>query len=831
MRPIGHIGQLRERSVLYHSAFGFASVVGLESDRASLEWEVPSENLPTKVPAETLVRIYAQTPEGGFFWRSVHDRQELVRELAEDPAGSLAAILADLNGPQRSADVRDWLLGRKLMSASAFGPWWRTATAAASQDTRFDFNGDAVSLRSPESPSDPHARLATPMLSPGRRLDLAVEARNALGESAYLEQVLTAWRTGGTQVRELALAAVRDFPADAVFRGLLAAGPEGVESILHAIRRGPWTPEAVSSAVHAELVDVVVCGTNEGGPLDVEGRLAAALCRWGSPVAERMLSDVASTMDGRRLIRATLAALPARRGEQLALVLLSDALGNDDPKTARWLASEALGLALVEAAEMADRLDSTQPALADWFRNEFRSTDGPMRMVPDDSLDDTAHTAEIDLSGLTDGPISLADLPARSGASLLGLGLAMARALAHHHKDQRIVNPTARTCRVLPDETMEIDILESTFESRRPEGEHASAVGDVAAGAMLLLECMLARPWPHSVLGCRAIPYLRAVIPHLAPSVLAPLDAALHPDSALRPADGLAWLAMWQQAALAEEKRGYTVHDPAARTNIGYDSHIGRMKVLASQTNQDAIFANSRGPISLLVLCDGISTANAGSGDVASSIASHVVANLWEVALPRLASAPSAEVRDFLDRALKSANAAVCDAALRFAGGNLDGRVPMGTTVVLAIVHGNVVHLAWLGDSRAYLVGPYGASLITADENQACERLKAWHLSYVDHWEPAGFALVGYLGHFNELLRAEALPAHHITFTLIPGERLLLCSDGVTDYVGESHPEVAAALATLVRQDDLDEAARGLVALANRGGGGDNCSAIIASLW
>ena len=155
----------------------------------------------------------------------------------------------------------------------------------------------------------------------------------------------------------------------------------------------------------------------------------------------------------------------------------------------------------------------------------------------------------------------------------------------------------------------------------------------------------------------------------------------------------------------------------------------------------------------------------------------------------------------------------------------------MGTTCCIAVVFGTTVHLAWLGDSRAYLIGSYGASLITADENQAGERLKAWHLHFVEHWDPAGFALVGYLGHFNELSRPEALTAHHTQFTLLPGEHLVMSSDGVTDYIGELHPEVTQVLRANVTGDDPDDIARRLIALANKGGGGDNCSCVVARLF
>jgi serine/threonine protein phosphatase PrpC len=353
----------------------------------------------------------------------------------------------------------------------------------------------------------------------------------------------------------------------------------------------------------------------------------------------------------------------------------------------------------------------------------------------------------------------------------------------------------------------------------------------VYAGPVLLLETILGRPWPRDLPAARAVPFLRMVVPLLDPAVLAPLDAALHPEPEQRPADARAWLARWQAAARGAEARGWASRDANARHQIGYDTHVGRMKTLLTQTNQDCLAVASKGPLSLVAVCDGISTANAGSGDVASSIASHVIANLWEQAQPRLATAGPAEIRDFLDRALRTANTAVCEAALRFAGGSLEGRVPMGTTCTVAVLSGTWVSLAWLGDSRAYVIGPYGASILTADENQAGERLRSWHLGFADVWDPAGFALVGYLGHFNEIGRAEALSAHHAAFNLQRGEHLVLCSDGVSDYVGDTHPEVTVALCDVVAELEPDDAARTLVSLANAGGGGDNASCVVARVW
>ncbi|MBX2802634.1 MAG: protein phosphatase 2C domain-containing protein [Myxococcales bacterium] len=834
MNPIRDIGEINPGAVLYHSAFGFARVRDVESDGVQLEWESKGDNLPVRVGHDVVLRVYARCSDEGFFHRATHEPEELQQLLQENPGQGLALLLSDLHGPQREQDLKEWIVGRELMTAPAFAHWWQALQSGLSEDLRFHTDSDGIALRTDDVGEGPRARLENPMLAPGRRLDLALAHRSELDDEAFfLEQVVLAWRTGGTQVKDLAMAALRNTSADDVLRGLLAAGKDSIDGIIHGIRRAGWSAEDVSADVHEALVDLAMADVPESGPLDDEGRLLAALARWPSPGILEILAEHAGLTDGRRLLRSTFAALPPKRAEELSLDLLEICLDSPDPKTAQWLGGEALAIALVEPTKMADRIEGEHPAAAHWFRNGFQEVEAKDPMAEyDERVEDTPHTAEIDLSDVVAQPLPLANLPARAGSSLLGLGLGIARALAVHHKEGRVVNPTAVTVKVLPNETMEVEPSERDDDScPRPPAEEPSPASDVYAASVLLLEALLGRRWPRTLPASRAIPYLRTAVPLLPPSALAPLDAGLHPDPAKRPRDGLEWLARWQTAAVTEESRTYAARNPSVRLRIGYDSHVGRMKVLLTQTNQDALFLATKGPLSLLVVCDGISTANAGSGDVAASIACHVIANLWEQALPRLTNAGPRDLSDFLDRALRMANTAVCEAALRFAGGNLDGRVPMGTTCTVAVVHGNWVSLAWLGDSRSYLVGPYGASLLTADENQAGERLRAWHLNYIDSWDPAGFALVGYLGHFNDMMRPEALSAHHTSFTLLAGESLAICSDGVTDYVGDTHPEVASILAAVGSVDDPDEAARQLVGLANRGGGGDNATCLIARLW
>ena len=198
--------------------------------------------------------------------------------------------------------------------------------------------------------------------------------------------------------------------------------------------------------------------------------------------------------------------------------------------------------------------------------------------------------------------------------------------------------------------------------------------------------------------------------------------------------------------------------------------------------------------------------------------------DLWENATdPRIRPAR------LLDRALHLANRTVCERSLRIANGDLTRRLPMGTTVLAALMQGNSVHLAWLGDSRAYLVGPWGISLLTADDNVSGERFVMWCEGLSRSWGPNGHALVRYVGHFDEDMTPAPFPAHHVEVVLAPGERLVLCSDGITDYVDATEPGVARHIAACCATGDADEMARALVNLANRRGGGDNATAIVVA--
>jgi protein phosphatase len=175
-------------------------------------------------------------------------------------------------------------------------------------------------------------------------------------------------------------------------------------------------------------------------------------------------------------------------------------------------------------------------------------------------------------------------------------------------------------------------------------------------------------------------------------------------------------------------------------------------------------------------------------GDVASSAAVDAVAAAFEFRAADTAAA--------LASAMRTANDAVLRAAEETAKPNA------ASTMVAAAARGRHVAVANLGDSRAYLVRGGAARQLTADHAGATPNSITRFLG-----DPRGVAP----DVFVEVLRR--------------GDRLVLCSDGLTRHV------TAEEIATLARGDP-DRAAKALVDLANERGGEDNVTVVLyAPTW
>jgi protein phosphatase len=144
----------------------------------------------------------------------------------------------------------------------------------------------------------------------------------------------------------------------------------------------------------------------------------------------------------------------------------------------------------------------------------------------------------------------------------------------------------------------------------------------------------------------------------------------------------------------------------------------------------------------------------------------------------------------------------------------------MGTTVTMAFARGSQVILAHVGDSRAYYVDGdmHDIEQITTDHSFVQALVDAGHLSPEDaKGHPMENVLYRALGQ-QEDLDVDIIP----NFIIHPGDRLVLCSDGLT-----RHVEADEISDVALESDDPNEISDKLISLANSRGGKDNISVIV----
>jgi len=143
----------------------------------------------------------------------------------------------------------------------------------------------------------------------------------------------------------------------------------------------------------------------------------------------------------------------------------------------------------------------------------------------------------------------------------------------------------------------------------------------------------------------------------------------------------------------------------------------------------------------------------------------------------------------------------------------------MGTTLTVGYVVNAQLFVAHVGDSRAYLHRDGSLSQLTRDHSYVADLLRAGAIRPEEAYRhPLRHVITNVIGGTAAGVRAES----H-TIDLRPGDRLLLCSDGLTDMI--SAEEIAAGLAA---ETNPEIACRRLVDLANERGGHDNITVIVA---
>jgi serine/threonine protein phosphatase PrpC len=228
--------------------------------------------------------------------------------------------------------------------------------------------------------------------------------------------------------------------------------------------------------------------------------------------------------------------------------------------------------------------------------------------------------------------------------------------------------------------------------------------------------------------------------------------------------------------------------------------------------NEDAVRIATRGTGTGgtdvdLVVCDGVSSSF--DPDVASDAAA-------ETAVLLLAKAGADGTEQVIEAALVAAGAEV--AALASAGDPRRATSNPACTIVAACVRGAVVTVGWVGDSRGYWVPGDGPAVqLTEDDSWAFHAISHGMDPKVAWADRKAHAITAWLG-------ADAGTIEPRTARFVPDApgHLLLCSDGLWNYLPDHAVLADTVRAHLTAADDLTGAARSLTAYANDCGGSDN---------
>jgi protein phosphatase len=239
---------------------------------------------------------------------------------------------------------------------------------------------------------------------------------------------------------------------------------------------------------------------------------------------------------------------------------------------------------------------------------------------------------------------------------------------------------------------------------------------------------------------------------------------------------------------------------------------IGRQRPL----NEDSFFCGGLAgpetrfnPAVLLAVADGIGGHAAGA--VASALAVDTLKA--EVAERLVAGAAPADGEAILQEASLRANREILQKAAAEAG--LAG---MGTTLVAALVFGETASVSNVGDSRLYLARDGTLDQITRDHSWAAEQLRKAGLSETEAIRSPFRNMVT-----RSIGCAASVSVDTFRVALRPGDRLLLCSDGLHGCVKDKE-----ILRILHKHESPEAACAALLAAADKAGGRDNITAVVA---
>lgn len=268
----------------------------------------------------------------------------------------------------------------------------------------------------------------------------------------------------------------------------------------------------------------------------------------------------------------------------------------------------------------------------------------------------------------------------------------------------------------------------------------------------------------------------------------------------------------------------------ALRVRAGAQTHVGKVR----RTNEDQFLIGDitsaiqvrratlcesnhlylgSTPLCLLVVADGMG-GHAG-GEHAAALAVTSVESFILRALGHIGTLGIRGPADLLRASFQIADGTVIEAAEKN-----DSLAGMGTTMTVAMIGGSEAHVAHAGDSRAYLLRERALRRLTRDHTVAEALREGGVIKTPSEMHPLHHVITNAVGGGTAGVNPDISRVD-----LNPGDRLLLCTDGLTNMVDDNR--IAEILASELEPTELSQR---LVDEALACGGEDNTTVVVAFL-
>jgi protein phosphatase len=233
-------------------------------------------------------------------------------------------------------------------------------------------------------------------------------------------------------------------------------------------------------------------------------------------------------------------------------------------------------------------------------------------------------------------------------------------------------------------------------------------------------------------------------------------------------------------------------------------SHIGKVR----EENEDTFLMDPE--LGLFIVSDGMGGHR--GGEIASKIVTEDLPVMIEIGLDKLKVGTPTAIRHLFKKAIREQSK-----QLNLEGTSETGYKDMGATLVVALMRKDRAYIANLGDSRIYRFRNRRLVQLTKDHSIVSELLDK---GKIKPEEAQNHEAQGVITHYVGM-EDKARP-YIRSFQLKKGDRLLLCTDGLTDSIDDK-----AITAILSKKQNCSQTCQALINAANAAGGHDNITVVV----